>query len=246
MKIATSAAAVLLASTGLAHAGAIESVTLSASADNTLYESPNGSLSNGAGQYLFAGRTAGGETRRGLLQFDIASMVPAGATILEASLTLHVSRAISGELDVSLYRSLAAWGEGTSDASGQEGGGTAATAGDATWLYTFYQDQFWNTPGGDFVAAASATTAVGDVGFYTWNSAGSVADVQAWLDAPELNAGWFVRGNEDGNATAKRFDSRENPTETFRPELTVRYAIPTPGAAGLLGLAGIAATRRRR
>ena len=33
-------------------------VTFDPAADNTLYEHPNGSLSNGEGQYLFAGRTA--------------------------------------------------------------------------------------------------------------------------------------------------------------------------------------------
>ena len=32
-------------------------VTVPASMDNTLYESPTGALSNGAGDYFFAGRT---------------------------------------------------------------------------------------------------------------------------------------------------------------------------------------------
>ena len=36
-------------------------VSLSASKDNTLYEDPNGTLSDGIGPHLFAGRTVQGE-----------------------------------------------------------------------------------------------------------------------------------------------------------------------------------------
>ena len=44
---------------------------------------------------------------------------------------MNMSRTIAGPVDVNLHRVLNAWGEGASDAFGQEGGGTAAEAGDA-------------------------------------------------------------------------------------------------------------------
>ena len=54
-----------------------------------------------------------------------------------------------------------------------------------------------------------------------------VADVQDWLDNPANNFGWIVIGDESSSRTAKRFDSRENPTEGNRPQLTVNYTEAT-------------------
>src|SRR5690606_21277302 len=98
---------------------------------NTLFDDGSGTTSNGAGQHLFAGRVGGGgggAIRRGLLAFDVAAMVPAGATITNAALTLNMSKSISGDQSVSLHRTLADWGEAASDAAGDEGMGTAAAA----------------------------------------------------------------------------------------------------------------------
>jgi len=224
-----------------------DTVFIGASQDNTLYESDTGGLSNGGGQYFFAGRTAQGDgsIRRGLLAFDIAGDVPAGSIITDVSLALHMSKTITGPQDVALHRSLADWGEGASDAPGQEGAGTAAAMGDATWLHTFYDTDFWATAGGDYAAVPSATTSVADVGYYSWTSADMVADVQEWLDTPDENYGWFLVGNELTLATAKRFDTRENPTADFRPVLTVEY-VPEPASLALLLLGAAAVVTRRR
>lgn len=201
---------------------------IGASKDNTLYEDPNGSLSNGAGDHLFAGNTGGGLIRRGLLKFDIDGQVPAGATIDSVRLTLYMSRTISGNQQVELRRVLSDWGEGTSHAPGEEGGGAPATSGDATWIHTFYDTQFWTNAGGDFSAIASASRMVGDATFYTWGSTPEmVADVQDWLDNPANNFGWAIICNEAASSTAKRFDSRENPNSNRRPLLTVYYSPPT-------------------
>src|SRR5262249_4542832 len=67
-------------------------VSIPASADATLYEDPTGSLSNGAGTGLFVGLTAAGQKRRALLQFDVASAVPPGATIVFAQLQLTIAQ----------------------------------------------------------------------------------------------------------------------------------------------------------
>jgi hypothetical protein len=119
--------------------------------DNTLYEDPLGQLSNGSGQYIFVGVSNQPALRRATLRFDIAgSEIPAGSTIDSVRLTLHMSRSNAGPTTVSLHRLAAAWGEGASDASGPEGQGIGAAAGDATWIHTFFDTNQWTNPGGDF------------------------------------------------------------------------------------------------
>src|SRR5437667_4778957 len=198
-------------------------------ADNTLYESATGDLSNGAGMHLYVGRTnqVSASVRRAVLKFDLSS-IPAGSTINAATLMLHMSRTTRPGQGIAVHRLVADWGEGTSDATGGlgEGGGGPATTNDATWVYRFYSTQLWNTPGGDFAAAASATTTVSDIGNYSWSGAGVTADVQQWLANPAANFGWLVRGNEATGGTSKQFDSRENPTAAFRPTLTVDFRAP--------------------
>ena len=195
--------------------------------DNTLYESDT--LSNGAGNHLFAGQTRLRSKRRALLAFDVAGAVPPGATLDSVRLTLHMSRTVGTAADpVALHRVLAGWGEGASDAPANEGAGTDAATGDATWLHTFFDSTLWQTPGGDFDSIASATVLVGGEAAYTWGSTDTmVADVQGWLDAPEKNFGWMLIGDEADIITTKRFESRENPDTTARPVLRLFYSVPT-------------------
>ena len=208
-------------------------VNLIASKDNTLYESNNGGFSNGIGVYLFAGKTGHGETRRGLVAFNIANNIPAGSTIDSVKLTLFMSRSISDAQTIRLFRVLADWGEGTSNASVQEGAGASSTSGDATWIHRFFNTSLWARVGGDFATTVSASQAVGgqtvgDSSFYTWGSTPQmVADVQSWLDTPANNFGWLLLGNESASTTVKRFDTRENPASAKRPTLTVFYRLQT-------------------
>jgi spore coat protein A len=202
--------------------------------DNTLYEyvAPD-DLSNALGNHFFTGKTAVGRIRRGVVAFDIAGNVPAGSTITSVTLTLNMSRTPSNDARiVELHRLQADWGEGTSQASGQEGAGAPATTNDATWRHRFYNSIFWTTLGGDFSGTVSASQSVGAIGSYTWSSAQMVADVQSWLDNPTINFGWLVRGDESGSATAKRFDTRESASP---PVLTIQYTAstgtPTPTAS---------------
>jgi hypothetical protein len=203
-------------------------VQISADKDNTLYEDPNGSLSNGAGDYFFAGKTGSGFIRRALLKFDITT-IPAGAVIDSVKLTLNMSRTQPGNNElIELHRVLSDWGEGNSDASANEGSGAPATSGDATWIHTFFATQFWTNPGGDFESTVSASQSVGDIAFYSWGStAQMVSDVEDWLDNPSNNFGWAILGNETANSTSKRFDSKDNPNINNQPLLTVYYTPPT-------------------
>jgi len=199
-------------------------IELGAVADNTLYETSTSALrSNGAGAYLFAGRTFEGRSRRAVLRFDF-STIPAGAVIQEVSLTLNVSRKPPdvAATPMTVHRLLAPWGEGSTDAPGVEGQGAAPTPGSATWYSAFSPDVAWLAPGGDFDPLVSASQTV-DLGAYTWSAPDLAADVQDWLDAAAPNHGWLILGDESSLGSARRFDSRENATPGNRPRLTVTY-----------------------
>ncbi|MEM7480584.1 MAG: IPTL-CTERM sorting domain-containing protein [Acidobacteriota bacterium] len=229
---------------------AAQTLTFAADQDNTIWEpiEPDTTLggiilnSNGVGPHIFAGRA--GDLRRGLVRFDLSGVAP-GTEIDQVTLKLFMDRTIAGPTDVSLHAVTTAWGEGTSNSEvdggggGGGGGGALATIGDATWLHGFFDTDLWTTPGGDFVAAASATTTVDQAGAYSWTSAQLAADVQAWVDDPSSNHGWIIVGVEDGDptdATAKRFISREGPPD---PEVTTPPGGPAPFVPELLvGVAG--------
>lgn len=202
-------------------------ITITSVKDNTIYAGTTNLRSNGQGDHFFAGRNGQGVSVRGLLAFDLAESIPADATIVSATLRLHSSTPRGGAHAIHLHRVLANWGEGTSNAGSGEGGGAAATTGDATWLHTFFDTAEWATPGGDFAATASATTTVNAQGFYTWSSPALLADVQAWQADPDANFGWILLGNEESSGSARRFDSRENGIAANRPQLVIVYeALP--------------------
>lgn len=204
--------------------GVVNTVELVAAKDNTLYQSSIGATSNGAGRGLFVGLTNNDSLRRALVQFDIASAVPAGATIESVELSLTVTRTVAGGQPVTIHRATKAWGEGASDAAAEEGRGANAMPGDATWTHSVSPGQTWQTPGGDFVAASSAQLNVQASGKYTWlSTAQLVADVQAWIDSPSSNFGWVLRGDEAETKSTKRLASREDSSASVRPALVIRF-----------------------
>lgn len=227
----------------LGSAAQADSITISALKDNTIYDDVSLALSNGNGEFIHTGRTKEGRVRRGLIAFDVAGAIPTNAVVTNVRLSLNMSQANDVTITEisSLYRLLADWGEGTSNASGGEGGGAPATAGDATYIHRFHPDIAWDAVGGDFVPVASASTDVTGVGAYLWSSAGMVADVQDWLGDPSNNFGWIIRtGDEVELGANKRFDSRTNPELTLRPSLTIDYAIVPEPSAWILAACGAA------
>lgn len=222
-------------------------LVLAASKDNTLYEDPTGTTSNGKGPGMFAGKNAGDTVRRALLQFDLSS-IPANAVIEEVRLTLYLTKSLSEFHPVSLHPVLIPWGEGTSDAGpNRDGRGSVASPGDATWLHASSSGTLWSVPGGDFVSTASATTPVSQEGAYMWQSAGLVADVQSWVSQTTMNNGWLIHGDESSSGSAKRFGTRENTTAAHRPTLHVEFTIiPEPHSASLVLLGAMFLGRRNR
>lgn len=226
-------------------------VSLSASRDAAIYESFDGSLGNGAGRYLFAGRNNQNRARRSLVHFDVAGLLPTGATITSVRLQLNMSQGAGAASLVSLHRATSDWSTGASNPEDPEGSGTTALAGDSTWLFSSADGAgagtVWSTAGGDFTSIASASVLTSAVGLYTFTSAQLLADVQSFAADPSANFGWFILGDESLIGGARRFDSSEGAAlGGIAPTLLIEFTpVPAPGAIALLVLAGFI-TRRRR
>ncbi len=217
--------------------------------DNTIYEGQRGGgnpdnfedNSCGAGTNIFAGNTDDDFARRALLKFNITG-IPAGSTINSVVLTAQVNRERDGDGRTMTMHTLDRdWGESSVEfevnCDNNAGGGQGDTAnpGDATWLNSKFQQIGWDTPGGDYAAAASASTLVanGQNETATWDSSVTgnealVSNVQAWLDTPASNNGWIMIGNETVLKTARRFYSREGATP---PLLTIDFTPPASTSA---------------
>ena len=224
-------------------------VVLTPLKDNTLVQQTNPASQQSGGQGdIFIGRTGqDGQNpptisiRRGLVAFDVAAAVPAGATITSARLTVRDIQGLNGDQTVALHRLSQDWGEGASTST------AAAANGDATWLFTFFNSASpgssptWTTPGGSYNAAASATTFINDdngaLQPFSWTSAANpqlLVDVQQWLNAPAANFGWIMIGNEAAGNTAKRFTGGEG---AVPPALEVQFTVPEPTGAAVAGIA---------
>jgi len=221
-RMIVSAAAVVCAVPGV-HAGTSHVAALK---DNTLYQDLSGSTSNGSGQFLFVGETAGSSARRAVMAFDFANYLPTNVVgVNSVTLTVFGDKGhSSGALNI--YRLTKNWGEGASNAGDPGGSGTLAAPGDATWKYNFYNTSQWTNLGGDFAATASATGSIG-AGSWSYSSAQMAADVQGWITSPATNFGWILVGDEAGFQTATRLFSRENTFVELRPDLAVDYNAST-------------------
>lgn len=254
-------AMVLAASVGLAIASTAfaqtpQTVTIGATRGNTLFQSDIGEFSGASAQWIFAGLTAGQSARRGILQFDLPSSIPAGSIITGVTLRMRMSRSIVNAEPVTIHTVTNSWTNGTSVMTGNGGAGVPSTNFDVTWRHRQWAapdlatgqlgGTLWDNAGGDFNPTALATRSVSGIGFYTWTSAALTADVQRWLDNPGENFGWMILGDEAEGTSAKRFDGPGNANAANRPSLAITYIIPTPTAAATIGLLGTLALRRRR
>lgn len=200
-------------------------VLLPATQDNTLYESGSGLFSNGSGQRMFTGVPNEPVRRRAVIAFkNVDQKIPADATITSAKLHLHLSFDNTEATVINLYRLTSDWGEGASDALPPEDTGTNAEIGDATWIHTRWPNFEWRNAGGDFEETSSGSELVDSVGDYTFGSTPDMtSDVQLWLDNPASNFGWILIAAEN-RSSEKRFDTKENEIEQFRPMLEVTYS----------------------
>jgi hypothetical protein len=236
-------------------------IMLDADRDASIFQN-NVNNSSGAANGLIVGTNAQSSARRAAIAFDVAGALPAGAVVQDVKLHLVLGAVAGGgggaggpeTVAIGLYPLLANWGEGNAqqqtpptDGLGGQGQGVAAAAGDVTWNASFHGATSWATPGGDFMAPASASALIDALvgGTKTWSSTAElVSDVQSWLDNPGGNFGWMLINTDETTAnTGRTFYSSEVATAAFRPQLEITYeVIPEPSTlllgvtAGLVGL----------
>lgn len=210
-------------------------VTIPAEKDAMIFGTAAGADTNnasGKGPALFAGADGSSNRKRSLLQFDIASAVPANATITSVTLTLYLAQ-VAGSGGGSggggnypsrtfrLYDNLQTWTEGpsgspTSATVGGTGQGYTRVAGDTSWDYASYDPANptsgrWNAGaadlhGGNFSptqSAASTFTVFTTLNApFTWSSQGMVDDVQHWFDGTASNYGWLLQSDLESSPTS--------------------------------------------
>ncbi len=197
--------------------------------DATIY-SENTYFGNGAGEHLIAGTDFYPHDRRALLEFDIASALPKYSTIKGTNLILYCNYAYPGYESFGYYVDLLPlmdeWGEAGSNPSDIEETGIPAMTGDVTWDYAYYDYDPWMS-GGNYGGSVGSSYVTSPGTFYTWTSNEMTGNVQAWLDHPEINHGWLLRGDEVQVYSAKWFTSKDSPDSGSWPLLTVYYTEPT-------------------
>jgi len=163
---------------------------------------------------------------RGLLKFDVGSVIPRGSRVTSVQLVVDVRKApIPDEgvqtIDNDVHRMLKEWGEGNKTSIPMSTGtlGAPATLGEASWMSRLTGVADWDEPGGkngtDYVSNATATVGLFDesTGPYFMNSgafSNLTSDVQKWVDNPGTNFGWMLKArNEAPSWTAKRLIARE-------------------------------------
>ena len=123
----------------------------------------------GGADFFNAGTAGNGYRNRALLQFDFNNLLPPGAVITSAELTLQIVRQPrSGAANsfFGLRPVLQSWGEGgqvPADAN-SPGLGAPAVAGEATWNAAFVGGSLWPVAGGNFSEPASAYAPGGTLG----------------------------------------------------------------------------------
>ncbi|HOH29821.1 MAG TPA: DNRLRE domain-containing protein, partial [Candidatus Hydrogenedentes bacterium] len=211
----------------------LETVKVYPDRDATLYADAAGSIANGSGEWLFAGKEYDA-LRKALVRFDLDGLLPEDAVIQRADFWLyHEPHTSANNMDLKLIKIGQDWGEGASNAAGDESLGAPAQSGDATWLHSRYNKEFWTVPGGstlgDFSGTISIWTLPSRYGCYSTapGNAQMLTDVQQWIDQPEQNFGWMIV--DDAAPAIKRFGSRQNSNQNLWPRLDITYGTYYPG-----------------
>jgi hypothetical protein len=158
-----------------------------------------------------------GRDQRILTQFSLAG-IPAGSTILSATLELHMVTAPAASRTYSVHQVMA----------------TPWTEGGVTWNNATGTTP-WTAPGGDFDPTALATVTSGTANgvWLTWDVTSAVV---AWYASPATNLGFLVKDATERSTTQYRADfaTRENsgldynfnPARALKPRLSILYRPP--------------------
>jgi hypothetical protein len=205
--------------------------------DDTFINSANPSNNNGGSASIFTGTDGVGGVMRGLVRFNLPGSLQGHATVTSVQLRLTLRALGNGSAGTGATEALQAvtqpWvqGNGVGNTAGTLTVGQAcggAIVG-ATWTQTDCSaGTTWTTAGAAVAPSVSGTASTVGVpvgAVVTWDSASNpamTADVQTWLDSPNLNYGWRVASSTEGTtAAAQRFYSTESGTS---PGLTIGFA----------------------
>ena len=151
-----------------------------------------------------------------LVRFELPAEIPAGATVLEATLSLYVSGSSSSASMISpAYRLLRPW-----------------DPMDATWRIAI-DNTYWSTAGADAPGvdrAANASDQIVIASKMHWVDYDVTGAAQLWLNNPAQNYGVVIRG-DDTTGVDYLFHSSEYSAVALRPMLTLTYYVgpsPTP------------------
>lgn len=209
--------------------------------EDTFLIEDNGANAGGH-SHVSLGTSNGGSSRRGLFRFDVAAVIPAGATINSVTFSTNVTlRGGGNNFTANLSALTSDWGEGV----GTGNNGRAAIAGEANWTENFSTSSTWATAGGDFSGTLSSVL-IDAVGMFTFASGGAlVSSVQQMLDDAAGDFGFILSASDESlNGTAVRLGSLEDGSPAF---LSVDFTpVPEPSALSLLVLAAGFLSRRRR
>lgn len=194
---------------------------VTSSLDNTIFKDLE--LSNGLGEYIFAGTTKDGVIKRALVQFDLTDALPTGTMVDSALLILFPDKVKPGSTVVTAFRLTTEWGEGSSKALEGDGKGAPVTEGDASWSHAIFPGTQWIKSGGDYDLEYSAldTVSLGEEAVF--RSERLTIDVNFWLQNPSSNFGWILVGDEFSTSTSAKFGSRDNNDHTQWPVLKLYY-----------------------
>lgn len=195
-------------------------------ADTSIFQDTS-SNSSGGFSNLFLGKTKTGSPRRILIRFDLAGVLPPGATITSATLQFYTEFGRPEDVvNATLHAITTPWNEGDNQLKDGDnlGQGSPAESGDATWNHSSFSGSSWTTPGGDFNPTATASGIAGfPDSYFQLSSPGMVIDLQAWLANPATNYGWLIKG-ENASGNAKRYYSSEA-TDPRKPTLFIEYVV---------------------
>jgi len=179
-------------------------------ADAEIWTSQTG-LNYGTCATLYVNRSP---QQRAFIRHNVAG-IPANAIITSAVLRLTKFGGNNTAHNLSVHRVTRSWTEGSGGCSGASGG--------VTWINSETGTP-WTLAGGDFVAAAAATTSVGGDGQYEWDITSLVQD---WVSGVHSNDGVVLKfATEGGSSQEKNFRSREFGTSADVPRLIISYTIP--------------------
>lgn len=162
-------------------------------------QSPNSNYGNAKETWV---SSASNDTTRTLLRFNV-STIPAGAKILNATLSLYRQSGSGADQLISAHRIMNSWKEDSVTWNERESGIS------------------WDTPGVDYDATVEATTAVGPSNQrYEWDL---TTLAQGWVDGRFQNQGVVLVAAVSG-LSGEQFRTSDDNNSADWPSLTIHYA----------------------